>query len=121
MGRKRTVRLVTVLAVAAGTLGVGASAASATNADPHKVTICHATASQSNPYVTISVDVASIIGDSGHGHSGVNAGDIIPPFTVPGDASYAGNNWTDAGQAIFANGCGAVTTGTGGTGPVIND
>ena len=119
MGCKRTMRLVTVLAVAAGTLGAGASAASATNTEPHKVTICHATASQSNPYVTISVDVASIIGDSGHGHSGVNAGDIIPPFTIDGYA-YAGHNW-DTGQAIWANGCSATSTDPGGTGPVIND
>jgi len=91
--------------------------ASATKADPaDKITICHATASDSNPYVEISVDAASIVGDSGHGHSGVNAGDIIPPFTIDGNA-YAGNNWDVDHQAIFDNGCSvpASTTSTSST------
>jgi hypothetical protein len=42
--------------------------------------------------VVITVDVASIIGDSGHGHSGVNAGDIVPPFPYGGQ-QYGGINW----------------------------
>jgi hypothetical protein len=90
----------------------GASTASATKPDPaHKVTICHATASDSNPYVEISVDIASIVGDSGHGHSGVNAGDIIPPFAVDGYV-YAGNNWDADHQAIFNNGCSVAAPST---------
>jgi hypothetical protein len=59
--------------------------------------------------VSITVDIASIVGGSGHGHSGVNAGDIIPPFEIAGN-SYAGNNWDAAHQAIFDAGCGAPST-----------
>lgn len=102
--RRMTARVVVVM-VAFGAVGATASVASATKPEPdHTVTICHATASDSNPYVEITVDIASIVGDSGHGHSGVNAGDIIPPFAMDG-YSYAGNNWDDAGQTIYANGC----------------
>jgi hypothetical protein len=94
--RHKSVRAVAVFGAVVGLLGASASLASATKADPdHKVTICHATASATNPYVVITVDIASIVGDSGHGHSGVNAGDIIPPFTMDG-YTYAGNNWDTA-------------------------
>ena len=48
MRRTSTKRALAALFVVAGTLGAGASMASATKADPHKVTICHATASQTN-------------------------------------------------------------------------
>jgi hypothetical protein len=112
MRRIKVVRMFTVAAVVVGTAGVGASVAEATKADPeHKVTICHATASDGNPYVAISVDVASIVGDSGHGHSGVNAGDIIPPFDVAGEV-YPGNNWDTEHQAILEAGCDGDTTTT---------
>ncbi len=84
----------------------------------HKVTLCHATHSESNPYVTITVDYHSII-QAGHGdHAGpiysaelpkhTAWGDIIPPFDFGGDAVYAGMNWTDEGQAVFAEDCTAV-------------
>jgi hypothetical protein len=88
--------MVGVLLMALGAVGASANVASATKPDPaHKVTICHATASATNPYVVITVDIASIVGDAGHGKSGVNAGDIIPPFTMDG-YSYAGHNWDAA-------------------------
>lgn len=91
--------------VVAGLLGATASMASATKGDPdHKVTICHATASRSNPYVIITVDVASIVGDSGHGSSGVNEGDIIPAFDIAG-FSYPGHNL----QLLGTYGCGLPT------------
>jgi hypothetical protein len=73
-----------------------------------KVPICHATGSNSNPYVSESVSYDSIINPSGHGSSGVNVGDIIPPFTyVKGgvSGSYAGQNWDATHQAIYNNGC----------------
>ena len=89
--RTLTAKAIAVVMVAAGTIGGTASMASATKGDPeHKVTICHATASKTNPYVMITVDVASIVGDSGHGSSGVNEGDIIPAFNIAG-YSYAGH------------------------------
>ncbi len=65
-----------------------------------KVTICHATASESNPYVAQEVSEASILNPGGHGNSGINEGDIIPPF---GD--YSGQNWTTEFIAIYENEC----------------
>jgi hypothetical protein len=100
--RGRAGKAIAVAMVVAGTLGGSASMASATKGDAagHKVTICHATASKTNPYVTITVDVASIVGDSGHGNSGINEGDIIPAFEVAG-YTYEGHNL----HLLGANGC----------------
>ena len=84
----------------------------------HKVTICHRTNSDTNPYVVITVDVASA-GENVDGHASehlgpvwdatlkdqhIEWGDIIPPYTY-GDFSFAGYNWSDAGQALWNNGC----------------
>jgi hypothetical protein len=102
----------------------------ATEGDPHKVTICHRTDSQTNPYVVITVDVASVDGDSGNDngqgdhlleHTGAvwagpdtpkepKWGDIIPPFYEDGSTltGYPSLNWDDAGQAIFYNDCNPV-------------
>jgi hypothetical protein len=99
--RFRTGKAIAVAMVVAGTLGGTASMASATKGDEHTVEICHATASKTNPYVMITVDVASIVGDSGHGSSGVNEGDIIPAFDIAG-YSYAGHNL----QLLGTQGCG---------------
>ena len=103
--RARTAKAMAVAMVVAGTIGGTASMASATKGDPdHTVTICHATASQTNPYVMITVDVASIVGESGHGSSGVNEGDIIPAFDIAG-VSYPGHNL----ELLGASGCGLAT------------
>ncbi|VXB48875.1 exported hypothetical protein [Arthrobacter sp. 9AX] len=56
----------------------------------HKITICHATGSESNPYVSVTVDKHSL-----KGHLDEHGGDIIPWR----------QNWDDAGRAIFDNGC----------------
>ena len=76
-----------------------------------KVTICHATGSETNPYVTITVSVNSL--KNGHsGHTGpvwfpgakargVTWGDIIPPNSV----LTSGQNWTKDGKAICLNRC----------------
>ena len=79
----------------------------------HKVEICHATSSQSNPYTDISVSVNSVENaQSVHGHGdhtgGIypadNWGDIIPPFTYR-TVTYPGMNWTTEGISIWTNGC----------------
>jgi hypothetical protein len=94
------------------------SAALATQPAPdHKVTICHRTNSNTNPYVEETVDIAS----SGHLQGGhdtqhegpvwnptlkdqkIEWGDIIPPYTY-GDFSYPGQNMA-AGSAILEAGC----------------
>jgi uncharacterized repeat protein (TIGR01451 family) len=68
------------------------------------VTICHATASATNPYVQESPDADSIVKDNGHDS---HPDDIIPPFSYGenGDQHYAGKNWDARGQAIWGNGC----------------
>jgi len=98
---------------------------SATKPNPdHKVTICHRTNSDTNPYVQITVDIASSgFLKAGHNnHTGplwdptlkdqhVKWGDIIPPYTY-GDFTFDGLNWTDAGREVYDNGCTFTPTPT---------
>jgi hypothetical protein len=64
----------------------------------HKVTLCHATGSSTNPYVMITVDYHALK----NGHTAAK-GDIVPPTTING-VTYSAN-WDSSGQAIFNNGC----------------
>lgn len=111
------------LAAGAGLLLAGAmsGSASATRPDPdtgdHKVTICHATNSGTNPYVLIEVDYAAVDSAGGSDHmshdwdgvvwyagakdEGVRWTDIIPPV----EGVTPGLGWTTEGQAIWNNGC----------------
>lgn len=86
--------------------------ATVAGACPSKVTICHATASKTNPYVKITVDVASILNGHGHGYGGVNSGDIIPAFTYVGPGGKILTRPAEGNQAILANGCKTETTTT---------
>lgn len=121
------VAVVTVAVAAVVAQGVWfAPATYATKSD--KVTICHATNSQSNPYVKISVNSSSIqeanhVSPNGHGtheggvwRKGVAAhswGDIIPAFESPEGNTYPGMNWTDEGKAVYGKGCTIVAVSTG--------
>jgi hypothetical protein len=120
--RKTAITLAAVVAVVGTTLAAGLSPAAATMPPDHKVTICHATNSVTNPYVEITVDIAS----SGYlraGHAdhtgpvptspddlatfkadGVHWGDVIPAYTY-GDFSYPGLNTSEAGLALLESGC----------------
>ena len=104
----------TLAAFAVG--GIGVMGAFAQQGEP-QVTLCHATGSTQNPYVTITVDQSAVFNNgvvpNGHGtHEGPifpdmaqgpgNStfwGDIIPAF-----GAYGGLN-VPAGQAILDNGC----------------
>lgn len=77
-------------------IGLG-GIAGATKPPDHKVTICHATHSESNPYVEITVDLAAVNGPDHWTHDG----DIIPPT----DEHPDGLNWGADHQVILANGC----------------
>src|SRR6266576_3828605 len=94
----------------------------ATQGEPHKVTLCHRTHSETNPYVTITVDVASVKFEGHDSHDGpiwypgakadgVFWGDIIPAFTTqdgyPFD--YAGKNVPE-GQSWLDNDCQAPSS-----------
>jgi hypothetical protein len=112
-------RLRKLTALASGfllTFGV-ASTVLATAPTGHQVTICHATDSNSHPYVTDTVDISSS-GDLSGGHSKHTGplwdgqvkkwGDIIPPYDYTNDSGtfhFDGLNWTEDGQAIYNNGC----------------
>ncbi len=119
-----------VLALAA------AGTAGATKPNPtggHKITICHRTASYTNPYVAITVDVASTKFAGHEKHLGpvfypsipkhTKWGDIIPPTSDDGLRTVAPRNWPE-GQAVLENGCqrpGSTTTTTGSTTTTIVD
>jgi hypothetical protein len=119
----RRARIVGMSAVAIGVLCLFSAAtplvAGATQGSPeHQVTLCHATDSYTNPYVSVTVDVASVQFEGHDGHNGPvfypeipkheQWGDIIPPFDYGAAGSYAGKNWTAAGQAIWNAGCTVV-------------
>src|SRR5262245_7332852 len=116
MRRRQGILAVIVVASAALAVGgIGIVSASAGGEPPNqKVTLCHATAAENNPYVEITVDenaIANVIlGQNGHAtHTGPifpapGWGDIIPAFNIPPN-SFNGLNNTPEGLAILENGC----------------
>jgi hypothetical protein len=113
---RRRRRLPRWFAVALGASAVcGLVLVSSASGDPgaHKVTLCHATASSTNPYASVTVDYHSVL-DHGHGgHEGPvfdpfaqgGWGDVIPAFDFGPDARYPGMNLNAIGQNILTNGC----------------
>ena len=113
--------------VAVALAGPSASSVIATG---QSVNICHATNSDTNPYVFESPAMnanGAFAGQLSGGHNShtgpiwydgakaahVQWGDIIPPYTyAPTGFSYPGLNWTAAGQAIWNAGCNIPTTTT---------
>lgn len=90
----RTVATITTATLALAALALPATAAAS---PATKVTICHATASTTNPYVKQSIAPAAL---AAHGAKGINANDIIPPTKT-----YPGKNWDTLRASIHANGC----------------
>lgn len=93
-------------------LGVSTSAGAAGKVvNDHQVTVCHATASDSNPYSVTYPAKWQITAPNGHGW---DERDVIPPFEAGSKgnktwAQFDGLNWDEAGQALWNDGC-AVTT-----------
>jgi hypothetical protein len=125
---RRTILGVAAAAAAAGTIMVlsAAGGSAVAGADPSSITLCHATASTTNPYIVITVAPNSInqklFGKNGHTthvgpifdpNGGKNQpawGDIIPPFDWNDPLQhYPGLNWDATGIAIFEAGCKIVT------------
>jgi hypothetical protein len=116
------VRVVGVVAALGLALGMTAGVASSLTAPQGvvtKVTICHRTNANNNPYVVIEPDVAGVLNGHADIHTGpvwdptlkaqhIKWGDIIPPFDY-GDPSspshFDGLNWGKDGQSIYANDC----------------
>lgn len=104
-------RLITLMALTLLLMLTMVGTASANN---HQVTICHATGSESNPYVVVQPAKKQISEDNGHrtGEESVHPDDIIPPFEAGehGEGentwdAFAGQNWDAEGQEIWNNGC----------------
>jgi hypothetical protein len=133
---RRTILGVAAVTAAAGTIMVLSAAAgtSVAGADPNKVTLCHATDSNTNPYVQVTVSSRSvqhkILGPNGHGthtgqvwnptlkSQGIQWGDIIPPFDYGNPVQhYPGLNWDATGIAIWENGCNIPAGTTSSTPP----
>jgi hypothetical protein len=106
-----------VIALAAGAFAFAGSSASAA---ANKVTICHRTNSDSNPYVEISPAANGVLNGHAAQHddlfiwtptlkaTGQKWGDIIPAFgDFPGLnlTTQGGYNGTTTGQQILDNGC----------------
>jgi hypothetical protein len=109
---------IAVLVPALVLLGVLAHVAGATSPPDHQITLCHATDSYTNPYVVITVDVASVRFAGHEGHDGpiffpaiakhTKWGDIIPPASNDGTRAVTPKNWSAEGQSIWADGCAAT-------------
>lgn len=93
-------------AVAALSLAMAVTGTGSAQAAPGsgaKMRICHATASASNPFTSITVSVSSL-GGTGNGDHYAHPGDIIPPVN-----GHEGRNWDARGTAIYAAGCRAAS------------
>ena len=109
----RTIKGLTALFAVAALSVVVATSAFATRAPHVKVDVCHATGSQSNPYVSINVNVNSVgVANDLNGHAG-HVGDIWAPFVFNG-VTYPGQG----DQSILAAGC-KLPGGGDDTPPVI--
>lgn len=66
-----------------------------------KITICHATGSEKNPYVSVTISLNGLNGHANPNHQ--HTEDIIPPNS--GKVLPGGQNWTAEGQATYNNNC----------------
>jgi hypothetical protein len=109
-------------------LGATTALAQGNSINQGKHTICHATGSESNPFVVITPAKAGVfnghLATSSGGQAGADhqlAEDIIPPFQYDSDrngtAETYSQNWDAEGQAIFNTGCEVSEGGGPGANP----
>lgn len=119
-GARRRALGLAVVGAAAGVLGVSSTGLAGESDPPtDKVTICHRTASDTNPYVQITVNKNAIINQvsgkiQGHGKHVADPqkgkwSDVIPAFSIAkqggsGSWDFAGLGLPE-GQALLDNGC----------------
>jgi hypothetical protein len=107
-------------------MGATAALAQGNSINQGRHTICHATGSESNPFVVITPAKAGVynghLATSSGGQAGADhqdAEDIIPPFQYDADrngtAETYSQNWDAEGQAIFNADC-ELAAGGGGAG-----
>lgn len=87
----------------------GGTAAIASPPPDHKVTYCHATGSETNPFVVITTDELAVV----RGHQNhQDHEDVIPEFDweLPNASGhFPGLNWGPGAADFIANGCVEVT------------
>jgi hypothetical protein len=108
MNRRKKLAAITAIVVVAGWLAAGVAVANngSGGAAHQKVTLCHATASDTNPYVSITVNINSVEDAENVGGHGNHEGDIIPPYTY-NDFTFEGQ-----GDQSLLPDCGVVATTT---------
>lgn len=113
--KRKLINFTVAVASIAGFALAGPAAFALSNSNPHpNVTFCHATGSNTNPYVQITTNANGVI--SGHvNHQDTR--DIIPEFTYVDHGvtkHFPGQNLTSEGLAILHNGCQVPHGGQGG-------
>jgi hypothetical protein len=94
-----------VCAVTGLALMGGASSALASPPPDHKVTYCHATHSEKNPFVVVTTDELAVV--AGH-QNHQDFEDVIPPFdwALPNSSGhFNGLNWGPGAADFIKNGC----------------
>lgn len=107
--RRQTTAIIVAIFLAASALLTFSVNANAAQSD--KITICHATNSETNPYVqiTVSENSTALAGHEGHTGSiwtpGDKAADVTWGDIIPTEPDVVGLNDTATGRAWLANGC----------------
>ena len=116
----RVVGVVAAIGLSLGLMAGVAGSLTAPEGVVTKVTICHRTNANNNPYVINEPAVAGVLNGHADIHTGpvwnadlkaqhIKWGDIIPPFDYLDSQQvkqhFDGLNWTSAGADIYGNGC----------------
>lgn len=92
---RRTITLISAFMLMLGMLVIPASALPSDHAGTGKVTLCHATASHTNPYVVITIDPAAILRQGHDDHHEDKGDNTTDRPTVFGDHIEHGDRWDD--------------------------